>query len=78
MAICRKELEAMLVRLEQHVPQMIRDLWGDERIEAFVARASRIEANADGVDLDHVRNRIDAILGSSDFVSTKRVAENCP
>jgi hypothetical protein len=77
MAISRKELEAMLVRLEEHVPQMTQDLWGDERIEAFVARANRIEASADGPDIDHVRNRIDSILSSSDLVSARRVAGDC-
>ena len=69
MAKTREELDSILDELESELPGLLKDTEDqDDFWMAFTGLADAIEDDAAPEDLDYVRSRISAMLGSSGVI----------
>lgn len=73
----REELDAMLAQLEAALPKMIQSYPDGDIMEAFAGEAEVIEDSAGSEDIDHVRGRINCMLGSSGLIPSDNEGEPC-
>lgn len=75
----RAELDAMLVELEHQMPELIAKYPPDGAtfLDAFAGIADQIADSAGPEDSEHVRSRIDCILGSFGLIPSDNEGEPC-
>jgi hypothetical protein len=77
MAKNRKELDAMLAQLEDNLPNLLKESEESDFIGAFAGEAEVIEDAAGPDDIEHVRGRINGMLGSRGLISSDNEDEPC-